>query len=43
MMEMDWVTGAGGHTGVTEMDRAMGSMYSGDPGVERLITFHIIL
>jgi hypothetical protein len=43
MMEMDWATGVDEDTGVTEMDGGMGSIYPGDPGVERLITLHIIL
>jgi len=42
LMEMDWATGADRDSGVTEMDRVMGSIYPGDPGVERLITFHIV-
>jgi len=43
IMEMDWATGADGDTGVTEMDGATGSIYPEDHGVERLITFYIIL
>jgi hypothetical protein len=43
MMEMDRVTGADGDIGVTEMDRATGCRDPGDSGVERLITFHIIV
>jgi len=46
MTEMDWATGADGDTGVTEMDGATGSIYSGDPGVDRLsshrILYHLI-
>jgi len=34
MTEMDWATGAYGDARVTEMGCAMGSIYSGDPGVE---------
>jgi len=36
MMEMDWATGVHGDTGVMEMHRAMGSIYSGDPGVDSI-------
>jgi hypothetical protein len=39
---MDWETRADGDIGVTEMDGATGSIYSGDPGVDR-ISSHIIL
>jgi hypothetical protein len=35
MMEMDCVTGENVNTEVTEIDRAMGSIYSGNPGVDR--------
>jgi len=34
-MEKDWVTGAYGDAGVMEMGCATGSIYSGDPGVDR--------
>jgi len=45
MMEMDWATGVYGDTGVTGMDGATGSIYWGDPGVDRLhlISYHIII
>ena len=36
MTAMDWATGADGNNGVMDMDRATGSIYSGDPGVDRL-------
>jgi len=36
MTEMDWVTGADGDTGVTEIDGATGRIYSGDPGIDRI-------
>jgi len=36
MMEMDWVTWRDGDTGVTEMNGATGTIYSGDPRVDRL-------
>jgi len=42
MTEMDWATGADGDTRVTEMDGATGSIFSGDPEVDR-ISSHIIL
>jgi len=38
MTEMDWPTGADGHTGVTVLGGAMGSIYSGDPGAETSTT-----
>ena len=40
MMEMGSATAAYGDAGVTEMGCATGSIYLGDPGVDR---FHIIL
>jgi len=43
MTEMDWATGAYGDAGVTEMGCAMGSIYSGDPGVDRSHLIYIIL
>jgi len=48
MMETDWATGAYGDTGVVEMDRVTGGIYSGHPGVDSLhhilylISSHII-
>jgi len=41
MMEMDWVMGADRDTGVMEMGGAMGSIYSGDPGVNKLPSYLI--
>jgi hypothetical protein len=41
MTQVDCATGADRDTGVTEMDGAMGSIYSGDPGVDRLSS-HLI-
>jgi hypothetical protein len=41
MMEMDWAMEADGDTEVTEMDGAMGNIYSGDLGVDRLSS-HLI-
>jgi hypothetical protein len=38
---MDWATGVDGATGVTEMDRATGSIYSGDPGVDGISSYII--
>jgi hypothetical protein len=35
MTEMGWVTGVHEELGVTEMGYAMGSIYSGNPGVDR--------
>jgi len=35
MTEMDWVMGADGDTGVTEMDGGTGSIYWGNPRVDR--------
>jgi len=47
MMQIDWMMGADRDTGVTEMDGAMGSIYSGDPGVDGLsaqhVSYHLII
>ena len=49
MMEMDRATGAYRDTGVVEMDRVTGGIYSEDPGVESLhhilylISSHLIV
>jgi len=48
MVEMDWVKGAYGDTGVAEMDRVIGGIHLGDPGVDSLhhilylILYHLI-
>jgi hypothetical protein len=42
MTEMDWVNGAHGDTGVTQMDGATGSRYSADPGGHRHSSLLII-
>jgi len=39
MTKMDWAMGADRDTGVTEMGRATGSIYSGDPGVDSIALY----
>jgi len=36
MTVMDWETGVGGATGITEVDGATGSIYLEDPGVDTI-------
>jgi len=46
MTETNCATGADRDSGVTKMDRATGSIYSADPGVDGLssrVAYHVII